>query len=426
MSKQAAATGREGEEEEAAGKKKGARKGRKQVVIDEDQMKQELQGVDILKLGKAEVKKLEEEGDHHDHHADHDEHQQPSGGLIVSMLSFFLRREPEAALPWQISRREEIESLIASKSSWLIKAFGQKYWYSKNTNTKIQYWGETTIDGQRVNRGICAWPDPPLGGGESYYGLWMHDLPDNYGVFCWFDGDCYLGQWHHGKMEGYGVYVYGKKSPYASHRYEGSYHAGRRQGTGIYMYNSKEKGVYIGEWLRGQMNGLGILLYVDDEYYIGGWFKDQKHGLGVYQWGQSHGAAAGDKYEGYFKLGKAHGNGKTTYQDGGGICLGDGAREVQIYNMGEYKGSREYDLSKDWSELEAAGEISAREGGNAARMARENIGRVTEIGRRAKISQRLAQHHAREAKFFAKASIRYRKFREAWMGLKKYIVIDED
>uniref|UniRef100_A0A6U6BSW2 Uncharacterized protein n=4 Tax=Guillardia theta TaxID=55529 RepID=A0A6U6BSW2_GUITH len=232
------------------------------------------------------------------------------------------------------------------------------------------------------------------------------------------------------------------------------------------MYNSKEKGVYIGEWLRGQMNGLGILLYVDDEYYIGGWFKDQKHGLGVYQWGQSHGAAAGDKYEGYFKLGKAHGNGKTTYQDGGwhmgkyvdgkmhglgmmktsgGITyigswkedelhgeivahqnLGDGAREVQIYNMGEYKGSREYDLSKDWSELEAAGEISAREGGNAARMARENIGRVTEIGRRAKISQRLAQHHAREAKFFAKASIRYRKFREAWMGLKKYIVIDED
>mmetsp|Transcript_39948 Transcript_39948/g.125488 ORF Transcript_39948/g.125488 Transcript_39948/m.125488 type:complete len:203 (+) Transcript_39948:742-1350(+) len=144
------------------------------------------------------------------------------------------------------------------------------------------------------------------------------------------------------------------------------------------MYNSKEKGVYIGEWLRGQMNGLGILLYVDDEYYIGGWFKDQKHGLGVYQWGQSHGAAAGDKYEGYFKLGKAHGNGKTTYQDGGwhmgkyvdgkmhglgmmktsgGITyigswkedelhgeivahqnLGDGAREVQIYNMGEYKG----------------------------------------------------------------------------------------
>eukprot|EP00960_Hanusia_phi_P033950 750733-Hanusia_phi.AAC.5 len=59
-------------------------------------------------------------------------------------------------------------------------------------------------------------------------------------------------------------------------------------------------------------------------------------------------------------------------------------------------------------------------------MARENINRVTEIGKRAKVSQRLAQFHAKEAKFFAKASMRYRKFRAAWMGLKKYIVIDED
>jgi hypothetical protein len=46
--------------------------------------------------------------------------------------------------------------------------------------------------------------------------------------------------------------------------------------------------------------------------------------LQVYVWGRSSGDVAGDKYEGTFKDGMAHGPGKTVFSDGGwhkGRCV---------------------------------------------------------------------------------------------------------
>ena len=35
--------------------------------------------------------------------------------------------------------------------------------------------GDRDINQERDMRGICIWPDPPTGGGESYYGLWRQN-----------------------------------------------------------------------------------------------------------------------------------------------------------------------------------------------------------------------------------------------------------
>ncbi len=64
-------------------------------------------------------------------------------------------------------------------------------------------------------------------------------------------------------------------------RYEGAYLQSMRQGTGVYYYAGSQGGVYIGEWLKGRMNGQGLILYPDGEYYIGNWRDDKKEGVGV-------------------------------------------------------------------------------------------------------------------------------------------------
>ena len=71
------------------------------------------------------------------------------------------------------------------------------------------------------------------------------------------------------------------KSAPPRRRYEGGYFRGQRQGTGVYRYAGKGGGVYLGEWLNGQMDGHGMMLYPDGEMYLGTLRRDKKEGLGV-------------------------------------------------------------------------------------------------------------------------------------------------
>jgi hypothetical protein len=60
----------------------------------------------------------------------------------------------------------------------------------------------------------------------------------------------------------------------------GAYFAGLRQGTGVYQYAGgtpgELTGIYMGDWVKGQMNGYGVLLYADGESYVGHWRLDKK------------------------------------------------------------------------------------------------------------------------------------------------------
>lgn len=104
-------------------------------------------------------------------------------------------------------------------------------------------------------------------------------------------------------------------------RFFGAYFSGLRQGTGVYHYAGgvpgQLSGIYMGEWVKGLMNGYGILLYTDGESYVGQWKHDKKNGLGTYVWGKNAGDFVDDKYEGQFHDGTQNGTGRTVFADGG-------------------------------------------------------------------------------------------------------------
>lgn len=376
-------------------------------------------------------------------------------------------------MPWTISRREEVDVYLMTRSyglyAFIALVAGEAFWYNRIRRKKIEYVGDRDPNNQdREKRGVCWWPDPPEGGGESFHGMWRADQPHGHGIFRWFDGDRYLGAWNSGELEGYGVYQYSSIGAHPNDRYEGAYHKGIRQGSGVYRYGKDmEGGVYMGEWLQGKMNGCGFMLYPDGEHYIGDWKADLKHGTGLYIWGPGSGDVSGDKYEGQFKDGKACGIGRTVFSDGGwhkghyfdGQMHGWGVmrtadgyqyvgqwkndemngefmsfmsfgmqeeKEVQEYAAGDLIGQRAYDSGKDWADLEAPGYEAARDGDMSADEARTHVPTVTERAKRAKLSQTMARSAADEAKYYCKAAMKYRDFKRAWYGMKQYVVLGED
>ena len=372
---------------------------------------------------------------------------------------------------------EIVREYFSDHQAYTHQGFVKGFLDNKNThkfaqikNTKLRYWGDRDVLRQRDGRGICFWPDPPKGGGESYYGLWRADVPNGHGVFRWFTGDVYMGQWTNGQEQGFGVYRYGPYGEFGGDRYEGMYFGGCRQGTGIYFYaggqdedgNPIPGGVYLGEWLKGKMHGMGVLAYSDGEYYVGHWKYDMKDGLGVYVWGSGSGSVAGDKYEGDFQKGNCHGNGRTLFNDGGwhkgnyrnGMMNGHGVmqtsdgweytgkwcndelhgevvcnfvfgfntvKQVQIYDNGNFVKQRPYDQSKDWVQIESVALQAARDGENRAIEGRKQIEPVTVAAKRAKSSQLLGRDAMEEGIYWLKASLTYKAYLLQWMGLRKYI-----
>jgi len=265
-------------------------------------------------------------------------------GGFLGFVKWLFARPKAPPKEWDTFRKDEIDNFINDRRSSLIgKLFPESYYFNQMKHKKLRYWGDRDIFRQREGRGVCIWPDPPKGGGESYYGLWRADVPNGYGVFRWFTGDVYLGMWSNGLEQGFGVYKYGPYGEFGGDRYEGMYFGGVRQGTGTYFYaggfDDEMKpvpgGVYMGEWLKGKMHGKGILSYTDGEYFVGSWKYDKKDGLGVpapgpyactalphrssiaqgrsvldplsdrqvYVWGMGSAEVAGDKYEGAFRDG---------------------------------------------------------------------------------------------------------------------------
>lgn len=397
--------------------------------------------------------------------------EEDDGGGFLSFVKWLTAGPKVPPKVWETFRREEIENYVSERRSSLIgKMWPETFYFKQMRNPKLRYWGDRDIYQQREGRGVCVWPDPPKGGGESYYGLWRADLPNGYGVFRWFTGDVYMGQWSNGVEQGFGVYRYGPYGEFAGDRYEGTYYGGNRQGTGCYVYAGGVDedgkfvpgGVFLGEWLKGRMHGCGILSYTDGEYYVGAWKYDKKEGLGVYVWGMGSGSVAGDKFEGHFLHGTCHGCGRTMFNDGGwhkgtyhsGKMHGWGVmqtsdgweytgqwdrdemhgdvvcnyvfgfnveKQVQIYDHGTLTDRRKYDTAKDWAQIDSLGLESARDGETAAMEAREKMTAVTISAKRAKQSQLLGRDSMEEGIYYLKAALKYKTYLLQWMGLRKYV-----
>ena len=101
------------------------------------------------------------------------------------------------------------------------------------------------------------------------------------GQYFWDAGDYYIGLWDEQNLfHSYGEYYFN---------------------IGDNKYDR-----YLGEFKNGEMDGIGIYIWSDnDEYYYGQWKKDKKDGKGYYVW------ADGYIYEGLFKENKK--NDKNGY-----------------------------------------------------------------------------------------------------------------
>ena len=174
----------------------------------------ETKDLDVLGMARYELGLKEPEKEKFSH-ADDDDDEQPvqeeedSGGLI-GFVKWLFARPKAPPKEWETFRRDEIENFINERRASIIgKMWPESFYFWQMKNNKLRYWGDRDLLRQREGRGVCFWPDPPKGGGESYYGLWRADMPNGHGVFRWFTGDVYMGQWSNGVEQGFGVYRYG-------------------------------------------------------------------------------------------------------------------------------------------------------------------------------------------------------------------------
>ncbi len=138
-----------------------------------------------------------------------------------------------------------------------------KFLVSRKRSSYTGQFGELDANSKH-GVGVYMWPEPPFGEGTCYYGCWKNDQMTGHGILTFFEGDIYLGTFEDSEYHGYGVYKYSDDGAWKGDIYEGRYYKGMRQGSGVYYYISneaagKQGAVYIGEWIRGTMQGLGIL-----------------------------------------------------------------------------------------------------------------------------------------------------------------------
>ena len=60
-------------------------------------------------------------------------------------------------------------------------------------------------------------------------------------------------------------------------------------------------GIYIGDWVRGVMQGIGVFTYTNGDKYDGEWKNNMMHGQGVFEHNK------GDIYNGTWKNNKKSG-----------------------------------------------------------------------------------------------------------------------
>lgn len=109
---------------------------------------------------------------------------------------------------------------------------------------------------------------------------------NGYGVKKYANGMLYLGEWWNDAFSGEGTLIMLDGSIYTGSFSEGLYH-----GQGTLSYTSiinnegtviESKGLYIGEWDKGQPNGEGSIFREDGSTYVGEWKNGEMNGKGIF------------------------------------------------------------------------------------------------------------------------------------------------
>ena len=133
---------------------------------------------------------------------------------------------------------------------------------------------------------------------HNCWGRYKVELHDTY------KGDVLEGEWLNGNLNGLGTYTFANGD-----KYVGEYKDGKQHGQGTLTWPDGEK--YVGDWKDGAKNGQGTYTFADGKKYVGEYKDGKYHGQGTYTF------ADGDKYVGEFKDGGRNGQGTLTYASGG-------------------------------------------------------------------------------------------------------------
>ncbi len=117
----------------------------------------------------------------------------------------------------------------------------------------------------------------------------------------------YVGDFIDGEFNGRGTLIYAD-----GQIQHGDFKNGSKDGYIVSFFKNGSK--YIGEVKDDQYNGKGTFIYANGNKYIGEWKDNKIHGQGTLTW--ASGKFAGDKYVGELRNGKQHGQGTYTWADG--------------------------------------------------------------------------------------------------------------
>ena len=194
--------------------------------------------------------------------------------------------------------------------------------YTKNTSVPSIYYGDVDINYKRNGYGVQLykngvklegiWKDDMFQGygrmitvnGDLYEGAFTSDLKLNgSGIKRSLNGDIYVGMFMNGLKHGEGIEENNEIE------YKGQFVNDLRNGKGVIHFKQKNE-VYEGEFMKGNLNGVGIYRFVNEDVYEGT-FKDGKmHGKGMYRW------KSGEEYYGEYVKGIKEGNGVFKYVNG--------------------------------------------------------------------------------------------------------------
>jgi len=132
----------------------------------------------------------------------------------------------------------------------------------------------------------------------KYIGEFLQKLPNNKGILYNFsDKFIYEGNFVEGEMDGQGIIKYMDGT-----WYEGQFKKDKYDGKGKLVF--KNGGIYEGEFNNNLINGKGKFIYSDGKIYEGDFINGLKHGFGKITWNENK------YFEGYWINNKQHGEGK--------------------------------------------------------------------------------------------------------------------
>lgn len=181
-------------------------------------------------------------------------------------------------------------------------------------------WLDGTVYQGEFSRGVMHgpgtihWPD-----GCYYEGHFIHGKRCGWGVYCSADGqNTYAGEWKSGLPHGHGKMWYDPEDDDNDY-YEGQWKYGLPGGIGIRQYATGDR--YVGNWVDGQRNGYGIMIWLQErQVYKGQWENGLPHGSGKHIWylerSKTNSFPTRHVYQGNWESGRREGIGKMIYPCG--------------------------------------------------------------------------------------------------------------